>query len=136
MELEKKIQALESDMKCLKETILKVLENGGNKEMEKTDNKKILQKINITQYIGNIHVMGGSWVMYTTDMEIEKIYIEPKPMYCEETNTVTWEECKVETFDEYSRSVFSLEPFDHIPLIVCNDFDKVIEKKGYKVIEF
>ena len=74
--------------------------------------------------------------MYTTDMEIEKIYIEPKPMYCEKTNTVTWEQCKVETFDEHGRSVFSLEPFDHVPLDVCNDFDKVIEKKGYKVIEW
>ena len=100
------------------------------------ESTKVIRKIVIGEYVNEVRFPAGSWIMYNTDMEFVKAYIEPKPMFWDEGYTVTWKECKVWSFDEHNRLVSTLETYDHVPSDVCNDFDKVIEKKGYKVIEW
>lgn len=103
--------------------------------MEEIIMKKILQKVNIGHYIGGLYLKGGSWCEYDTNMELVKVYTEPKPMYCERSNKVTWKECVILTFDEKGRSIEGLETFGNIPSIICEDFDKAIEKKKYIVVD-
>lgn len=100
------------------------------------ENTKIIRKINIGEYVKEVRIPAGSWLVYDTNMEFVKAYIEPMPMFWDEGYTVTWKECKVWSFDEHNRLVSSLESYKGVPSDVSNDFDKVIEKKGYKVIEF
>lgn len=97
--------------------------------------KKIIRKINVGEYVRETRIPAGSWLVYDTEMQFVKAYIEPMPMYWSERNTVDWRECKVWSFDEHNRLVSTLEPYSEIPPEVCNDFDKVIEKKGFKVID-
>lgn len=97
--------------------------------------KKIIRKINIGEYFNEIRFPAGSWLVYDTNMDFVKAYIEPKPMFWSERNTVDWRECKVWSFDGHNRLVSNLEPYSELPSEVCKDFDKVIERKGYKVID-
>ena len=97
--------------------------------------KLILEKVKIGYRMNNMFIKGGSWLVYNTDMELVKVYTEPKPMYEENTNSVTWEECSILTFDERGNFKESLEPFDHVPNEVYKDFDKVIEKRGFIVVD-
>lgn len=97
--------------------------------------KLILEKVKIGYRMNNMFIKGGSWLVYNTNMELIKVYTEPKPMYQEETNSVTFEECYTLTFDERGNFKEGLESFDHVPLAVYYDFCKVIEKKGYIVVD-
>lgn len=98
------------------------------------ESTKIIRKIVIGEYVKDVRFPAGSWLVYNTDMEFVKAYIEPKPMFWSERNTVDWRECKVWTFDEHNRLVSTLEPYSEVPSEVCNDFDKVIKKRGYIVV--
>lgn len=97
--------------------------------------KLILEKVKIGYRINNTFIKGGSWLVYNTDMELVKVYTEPKPMYLEETNSVTWEECSVLAIDERGNFVEGLDSFDNVPIEVYKDFDKVIEKRGFIVVD-
>ena len=97
--------------------------------------KLILEKVKIGSRMNNMFLKGGSWLVYNTDMELVKVYTEPKPMYEENTNSVTWEECYSLTIDERGNFKEGLTPFDHVPNEVYKDFDKVIEKRGFIVVD-
>lgn len=97
--------------------------------------KLILEKVEMGYRMKNEWIPRGSWLVYNTDMELIKVYTEPKPMYEENTNTVSWEECYSLTIDERGNFKEGLTSFDHVPLAVFYDFCKVIEKKGYIVID-
>lgn len=97
--------------------------------------KKILEKVNIGRYIGGLYLKGGSWCEYDISMELVKVYREPKPMFCERSNKVTWEKCVILTFDERGNSIEGIETFGNVPDIVREDFDKAIEKKKYIVVD-
>lgn len=97
--------------------------------------KLILEKVKIGYRMNNMFIKGGSWLVYNTDMELVKVYTEPKPMYLEETSSVTWEECSVLTIDERGNFVEGLDSFDNVPIEVYKDFDKVIEKRGFIVVD-
>ena len=97
--------------------------------------KLILEKVKIGYRMKNMFIKGGSWLVYNTNMELVKVYTEPKPIYQKETNSVTFEECYTLTFDERENFKEGLESFDHVPLAVYYDFCKVIEKRGYIVVD-